>query len=802
MKRQVIFAALIFLIFFGGANARAANYTSVASGSWHDIATWGGAGIPSLGDTATISAGHNVSINAGATGICNILTVSATATLSGAGVFEPRISGGTASIINSGTISVANLRMPTASGTYNLSGAGAWTSNQITVDVASVARLLSNLSVAPATMIVATSATFNLNNFDFTFSGANFTNNGTTNVESATFNFNGTGVFTHTVGTFTGAGNLKFAPSDGTADIAADANIAPAIEIVSGTLAGCFNANVGGTLTISAGAVLRCDFGTMTLNNNLNVNGSLARTTGTSGVNINFNGATLTNNGAVSAGFLVFNNSGAPLAQTLGGAGAWSSGTSFAIGGGPNSSPSATTLLNAVNVSFDQFLIQQGSTLNLNGNAFVFGGNTFSSFGTLAVGNSTFNFNGRDSFSTQSNGIVTGAGSVNFAPSDGAANVQGRFQTKVKFVSGTMTQNNSTTFNVGGDFTIDAGATFTNNNFITNTFANVVNNGTLSGNPTASFVVAGTNFTNNGTISNVSVFFIPGACCAPFAPVAPNVAQTLAGAGAWSGNGTLSIAANSQITLQNDLSFGAAGLTVNGSINTGAFMLTLPASVASSGSGEIIGNLKRTNFTIGSAVAFGNQFNTIRFDSGTPPLDLTVNLTMTAPPGFPNAVSRFYTITPNGGGNFAATVRLRYLDAELNGNAESALQLFRRDGANWTPQGATARDTVNNWVETSGVTQFSPWAIGTIAPTAANVSVAGRVFSANGAPVSKAYLILTDAGGNVRYALTNPFGYYRFNDIPTGATYTVSVRHKEYTFAPRVVTVTGALTEFNFTAEP
>lgn len=790
---------IIFAALFVTGEIKAANFTSVISGSWHDINTWGGAGVPSIGDNVTISAGNNVSINSGLTGLCNTVTIANTGTLSGMGKLETRITAGTAAIVNNGTISVANVLIPTATGTFNLSGAGVWTSNQISIDPSSTARLLSNVNFAPSTMVVATSATFNLNGFTFTFSGNNFSNNGTVVVGSSTFNFNGTGTFTHTVGTFTGNGLITFAPSDGAATIASDGNISPSVEIVAGTLSGCFLATVSGSLIIDAGAVLECNFGTMRLDNNFTVNGSLTRTIGNSGANINFNGATLTNNGAISANFLVFNNSGAALSQTLAGAGTWNSGTSFAIGQGANLSPSTTFLANDVTVSFDQFLIQQGSTLNLNGKTFTFGGNSFSSFGTLAVSaNGTFNFNGRDSFSTQSNGIATGSGGlIKFAPSDGSANITGRTQTKVEFVSGTMTQTSA--FNVGGDFTINAGAAFTINGFVTSTFGNVLINGTLSGNPSASFVVAGTNFTNNGTITNVSFFFDPSACCAPFAP---NAAQNLAGNGTWNGNGNFNIAASSQIALQNNLTYNAAAFTNNGSLNTGAFTLTLPASVNASGNGEIIGTMKRTNFTVGTAVSFGNQFNTIRFDSGTPPSELTVNLSLTQPAGFPNAVSRFYTITPNGGSNYAATVRLHYLDSELNGNTETSLQLFRRDGAVWSAQGATARDTTNNWVESSGVTQFSPWALGNVAPTAANVSINGRVVTADGRAIYNARVILTDASGNARSAATNPFGYFHFESVPAGAVYTFSPQHKLYTFTPRVVTVNQDIAEIILTAQP
>ena len=63
-------------------------------------------------------------------------------------------------------------------------------------------------------------------------------------------------------------------------------------------------------------------------------------------------------------------------------------------------------------------------------------------------------------------------------------------------------------------------------------------------------------------------------------------------------------------------------------------------------------------------------------------------------------------------------MRLHYLDSELNGNTESGLVLWRYNGATWQNAGQSAMDTTNNWVEQSGVTAFSPWALASGAPTA------------------------------------------------------------------------------------
>ena len=63
-----------------------------------------------------------------------------------------------------------------------------------------------------------------------------------------------------------------------------------------------------------------------------------------------------------------------------------------------------------------------------------------------------------------------------------------------------------------------------------------------------------------------------------------------------------------------------------------------------------------------------------------------------------NAVKRTYLITPNGGSGYTATLRLRYADADLNGNAENTLELWRYNGGDWETHGATARAANANWV--------------------------------------------------------------------------------------------------------
>jgi hypothetical protein len=86
--------------------------------------------------------------------------------------------------------------------------------------------------------------------------------------------------------------------------------------------------------------------------------------------------------------------------------------------------------------------------------------------------------------------------------------------------------------------------------------------------------------------------------------------------------------------------------------------------------------------------------------------------------------------------------------------------------------------------------------------TSATVSVSGRVTTSRGQGVYNARVSITDSNGNTRTAITNPFGYYRFDEVAAGGTYTIVVRSKRYNFAPRTLQVNDNLTDVNFVAEP
>jgi len=68
-------------------------------------------------------------------------------------------------------------------------------------------------------------------------------------------------------------------------------------------------------------------------------------------------------------------------------------------------------------------------------------------------------------------------------------------------------------------------------------------------------------------------------------------------------------------------------------------------------------------------------------------------------------------------------------------------------------------------------------------PTAALVTVGGRVTNAPGRGISKVLVRMTDSAGVVRTANTNSFGYYNFTDVEVGQTLIFEVRSKRFDFA-------------------
>lgn len=88
-----------------------------------------------------------------------------------------------------------------------------------------------------------------------------------------------------------------------------------------------------------------------------------------------------------------------------------------------------------------------------------------------------------------------------------------------------------------------------------------------------------------------------------------------------------------------------------------------------------------------------------------------------------------------------------------------------------------------------------------IAPTAAAVSVAGRVIDLNGRGLSGVSVSATnELTGEVTFATTSSFGYYKLDELTVDTLYTIRVATKRYQFfnAERTLTLDDNIQGFDF----
>lgn len=89
------------------------------------------------------------------------------------------------------------------------------------------------------------------------------------------------------------------------------------------------------------------------------------------------------------------------------------------------------------------------------------------------------------------------------------------------------------------------------------------------------------------------------------------------------------------------------------------------------------------------------------------------------------------------------------------------------------------------------------------APTAATVSISGRVSTSKGGGIANAFVSLTNINGESRRAMTDKLGFYQFDDIEAGQTYIISVKAKGYRFSQssQTITVQNDIDNVNFTTQ-
>jgi hypothetical protein len=179
------------------------------------------------------------------------------------------------------------------------------------------------------------------------------------------------------------------------------------------------------------------------------------------------------------------------------------------------------------------------------------------------------------------------------------------------------------------------------------------------------------------------------------------------------------------VSLAGDMQIAAGGSVTltSGNVTTGAYALTVNSSDPASlqlGANSITGTVARA-IAPGSTSTyrfFGADAFVIPGGTGNPSMITATVFPNMNPPNLDGGadtnviVKRYYTIDATGmGPGFLYTMRLPYAQSEVRGD-EATYTIWENSGAGWVDVGlGVPPDTAANFVQQSGLTSFSDWAI-------------------------------------------------------------------------------------------
>ncbi len=259
-------------------------------------------------------------------------------------------------------------------------------------------------------------------------------------------------------------------------------------------------------------------------------------------------------------------------------------------------------------------------------------------------------------------------------------------------------------------------------------------------------------------------------------------------------------------------------LMLDGTILTGEHTLVLECPAIVSGASEV--GSKYVNGKLEKKFCATGSFSFPVGENGYTPLEanvtglainpssLTVNSIDAALAGFDplQSLTRQWEIEETG--DLTATLTFFYLPEDVVGN-EADYRVWRRaaNGADTDMCGAACVDTETHVLgPVPNVTAFSRWTgSGPLVPTAANVTVSGRVMTSSGTGIRNA--IITIAGGRLAQPIrvqTGTFGFYKFEGLNAGEYYLITVDSRRFNFVSqtRWVNAIDNVSDVDFIAAP
>lgn len=133
------------------------------------------------------------------------------------------------------------------------------------------------------------------------------------------------------------------------------------------------------------------------------------------------------------------------------------------------------------------------------------------------------------------------------------------------------------------------------------------------------------------------------------------------------------------------------------------------------------------------------------------------------------------------------------LPAAASNQAKVQIRLITTNAAN-----AGGSSTPDEWIGVNNVV------VSALGPSAAGAVISGRIFSPKRIPLGGEEVLMYDGYGNIRTAVSNPMGYYFFEEVSVGETYIFEIRSQRfaYTQPTQIMTVMEDYNYLYFYATP
>lgn len=138
-----------------------------------------------------------------------------------------------------------------------------------------------------------------------------------------------------------------------------------------------------------------------------------------------------------------------------------------------------------------------------------------------------------------------------------------------------------------------------------------------------------------------------------------------------------------------------------------------------------------------------------------------------------------------------------FLDIDVSDirNEGATASAYTLDGKLFLGGKSATGSLLSNWAE-------SYYSVAKLnAPPIQNAGISGKIINGEGKPVPNAFVTLKNGATIITSGRTNPFGYFRFQNIPTAKYYTISTRAKGSAFYDSMVLLDDTVTNYLIAGE-